>query len=56
MLFCAIDSDVKGWKTAGLRAKKKLRGLPSVVFLGLDGEPLIYVPFKNRSVATIQAT
>ena len=55
MLFCSIDSDAAGWKNGDLRERKKLRGLPSVSFLESNGDPVIYVPYQQRSVDGFRA-
>lgn len=50
MLFCHIDSKVKGRPHATLRKDKGLLGLPSLAFLDAEGQVLIRVPPDARSV------
>lgn len=50
MLFCHIDSKVKGLKHPDLRKEKKLTGLPSLAFLDDKGVVLLKVPFQQRTI------
>lgn len=50
VLFCSIDSTAPDWKHGRLRQEKGLLGLPSIAFLDADGEVLVQVPARERTV------
>ncbi|MHC4078642.1 MAG: hypothetical protein ACYST0_09425, partial [Planctomycetota bacterium] len=56
MLFCHIDSKVKGRPHATLRKDKGLMGLPSIAFLDATGQVLIQVPYDARTVDGFRRT
>lgn len=56
MLFCSIDSAAPDWKYGRLRQDKGLVGLPSLAFLDADGEVLVQVPVRERTVEGFQRT
>ncbi len=56
MLFCHIDSKVKGRPHATLRKDKGLLGLPSLAFLDANGQVLLQVPPDARTVEGLRRT